>query len=133
MNKLQRRKVYNAARRARRWAERNWRSYYCHEDMCGLCGVAAARLLIELRRDGIHARIACSDEHAFVIYRGHIIDVTATQFGEPEVLIRTYPKEEFHNWHYHATFRSVRSFVAFQEREGWPSDQIITNPNGPVV
>lgn len=106
MNKVQKRKVYNAARRARRWAERNWQSYYCDETFCGLCGVAAAQLLTELQKDGIYAKIACSDEHAFVLYRGYVIDVTATQFGEPKILIKPYPQEEFHNWHYHDTFRS---------------------------
>lgn len=98
-----------------------------------MCGIAASHLLLELRKEGIYARIACSDRHAFVIYRGHVIDVTATQFGEPEIVIRTLPEKLFHNWQYSNTFRSVKSFVDHQTEVGWPSEQIITNPKGPVV
>jgi hypothetical protein len=117
-------KLYNAARRARRWAEKNWQLYHCTEDMCGLCGVAAVQLWQELKKDGIRATIACHDYHAFVLYKEYIIDVTATQFNLPKVLIRKrnrFDREDYEHTH---TFRSAKRFIEHQQLSGWPEDQI---------
>lgn len=121
-------KLYNAARRARRWAEKNRQSYYCTDDMCGLCGVAAVKLWEELRKDGIKAQIACHDYHAFVLYRGYIVDVTATQFKLPKILIckKQYLKKE--DYKYTHTFRSPKKFIEHQRLTGWPEDQIYKAP-----
>jgi hypothetical protein len=47
----------------------------------GFCGRSAAQMFLECRRKGINVQIANARGHAFCTYAGHVIDVTATQFG----------------------------------------------------
>ena len=83
----------------------------------GLCGRAAVQLFLECKREGIHIRIAnARGYHAFCVYAGHIIDVTATQFHKlgvpwPKVLIKPISKVPYSYHDILAKYRSVFSAV----------------------
>lgn len=48
----------------------------------GYCRRASVQLLLIGRELGKEIQIAASDHHCFNIYKGYIIDITATQFGK---------------------------------------------------
>lgn len=51
-------------------------------DLCSFCDRASIQLFLASKRYGIDGvKIVCSDHHVYNVYNGHIIDVTATQFG----------------------------------------------------
>lgn len=129
MNAIEKRKCLNAARRARRAVER-YRDEYNRAnkdlqicaDLEGLCAIASVKLFNELQKEGIKATIVEGDCHAFVMYKGYVIDVTAEQFGEPFIVCRPFVSTEW--WEVQAYFKTVKSFIAHQKRVGWPDDQI---------
>jgi hypothetical protein len=124
MNVAEKRKCYNAARRARRWAEANWHRFEVFdEDLEGMCGIASCILLQELEKEGIDAKIYEAECHAYVMYDGYIIDVTATQFGGPKIMFRRRKKEESYEWYAGKSFTSAKAFVKHQRAVGWPSGQ----------
>lgn len=125
MNAIQRRKCYNAARRARRWVRKKSMSLpYHRDDLGGMCGIAAVRLLKELYREGVRGRIVEGDGHAFVMYKDYILDVTATQFDGPRIVLRKYRPDEPAWWHARNAFRSSKLFMEHQVRTHWSTDQI---------
>jgi hypothetical protein len=120
----QHRTIYNAARRARRWTEKNWRRYRAVGDMCGMCGVSSTYLLKLLKKEGIRARIMAGDGHAYVQYKGYIIDVTATQFGNGKIVFRKRRKLESSEYRCDLGFRTPEAFIEHQEEVGWASEQV---------
>lgn len=117
------------------------RSNYFPSDCAGLCGIAAARLFQRLKKHGYVPKIAYSQNHCFVLCNGYIVDVTATQFnGEFETtptvvvaidyvkrLLREYgteAHEDLYYWIPTKTFTSIRSFILWQKRTGWDTQQI---------
>lgn len=66
------------ARIVRRYYEEH---HYCGSDLAGCC-FRASRQLFKLAEDcGIRTEIGLGECHAFVLYGGKVVDVTATQFG----------------------------------------------------
>lgn len=60
-------------------------------DLGGYCGRAAIQLYLACKKSGIKIKIIEGIGHAYNEYNGHIIDITATQFGKyPKVHIRKY-------------------------------------------
>lgn len=129
MNAIELQTCHNAALRARRKTEkiqRHNRSLF-DKDLTGLCGVASVILWKELKKDKITAQIIANDEHAFVMYKGHILDVTATQFSRsnPQVLIKPRPMQGNESWWcIQDKFRSAKSFMEYQKSVDWPGEQI---------
>jgi hypothetical protein len=63
------------------------------DDMCGLCAIAAIELALRFRKYGYkNARAVWGyldgewGDHCWVELDGEIFDVTATQFGAPEIV-----------------------------------------------
>ena len=122
-------KVQEIATRVRKWAERSniGRGKPFPSDLCGMCAIAAAKLFTELKKEGFDARIVTNDHHCFVQIRDWIIDVTATQFGQPPVL---FIRRQLMNrsmdktwWRANKSFRSARDLRDYQIKVGWPQEQ----------
>src|SRR5258705_13818491 len=80
--------------RARYWAEdyvqEEWNegNEWFDNDLCGMCAIASAKLWLELKAVGYEPMIVWSPvEHFFVLLDGHVIDITATQYNESEIVI----------------------------------------------
>ena len=135
--------IKKIAQHTRAWAMRNrcWSKNgrvvddngvysYFPKDLCGMCGIAAARLFTNLQDAGYQPQLAMRnssyDGHCFVIVDGFIVDVTATQFGlKPVEIVPLLPKPKrpiF--WRETSLFDSVQQLVVRQKRSGWPDDQI---------
>jgi hypothetical protein len=57
-------------------------SEYGPSNLCGYCCRAAAQLFLAAQRHGINGvQMVLGSGHVYNIYNGHIVDVTATQFG----------------------------------------------------
>lgn len=60
-------------------------------DLCGACAIASYTLWRVLRAAGSDATFVSNtdgdDAHCWVEAHGHVIDITATQYGGPEVAI----------------------------------------------
>src|SRR3990167_11485989 len=76
--------IRSVARRVRRYLDRVAIEDGFSEDLNGLCGKAAAILYHALEHAGFNPKIAHTLGHAFVLCEGYIVDVTATQFGQPD-------------------------------------------------
>lgn len=62
------------------------------EDLCGACAIASVALCEVLRHKGYKATLMATESenmgcHFWVEVSGYIIDITATQFGGPQVAI----------------------------------------------
>ena len=100
----------------------------------GFCAHGAVLLYQALSGLGLRPQLAVSEDddscgHCFVLCEGHIVDVTATQFGKSEVEILAYsqdPQDELFPWFWRARqlFDSPQELAAFLEDEGWPAEQI---------
>ena len=96
------------ALQTRRWAERVQKVKPGSErvfddrfgkDLSGFCLRASARLAHQLEKRGIRTKIVLASggggwggQHAYVIARNHILDVTATQFKGPKVRVLPYKR-----------------------------------------
>jgi hypothetical protein len=80
MNQAEKNLIRNIAKRVRRRAERYADQKGFTDDLAGLCAHASTVLRDELKKVGIRARLAGNMYHAFLTYKGYVIDVTATQF-----------------------------------------------------
>lgn len=102
-------------------------------DLCGMCAIATGKLLTELHKAGIKRAVAHSTHsHCYVMVDDTIVDVTATQFSQEEVLVITKSalrqrirNGDVRNWWKvgtrHTTAASLRKH---QQRVGWIDEQI---------
>lgn len=114
-------------------------------DLQGMCGIAAARIFHELTMRGhgpgteTDTLIAASDGHAFatanVLVNGQaqrmVLDVTATQFKRPPIVLRPveYAQHDVdwgsHKfWSHKQTFKSQRELAKWQQEARWPAKQV---------
>lgn len=117
-------KIRKIARLVRKAFEVIAKTQGYHDNLGGLCGRAATQLFLECRRQGISIRLAATDGHAFCVYCGYIIDVTATQFTHenfwwPKIVIQPIP-EGFRPWYHNprVVYRSVCSAVKGTKKWG---------------
>jgi hypothetical protein len=80
MTKLDR--VKKIAAQVRQAFEEIARTQGYRSDLGGLCGRATAQLYLACRRKGIKIKMWRGLGHAFNECDGHIVDITATQFGK---------------------------------------------------
>ena len=109
-----RRIIFNAARRIRRELEklvvRGGGSRLDADELEGFCGIASARLLKHLQAAGLDAKVIeappGSYSHFFIEVEGYLVDITASQFGKPRIVIRRLssvnPDEDWF-WRKHKT------------------------------
>lgn len=58
--------------------------------LAGLCGYASLMLSSALEKKGYHAQIIQGRGHWFVECQGFLMDITASQFGQPSVVVKDY-------------------------------------------
>lgn len=114
------------ASETRRWAKRSRKHF--DDDLCGMCAIASARLHANITAQGLSAVIAIrnkiDDGHCFVIAYGHVIDITATQFGLKPVEIRPLSVAvKYSFWRKTKIVKDSKELVVFQKKAGWPLDQ----------
>lgn len=116
-------KITKIMKRVRKWAEKvqAQNPYSYGADLCGLCAVASKELARRLQKHGYKCQLACNDFHCFVLYKGRVLDVTATQFRKPEIYISRYLGGD---WTPEAIFDSVEELTDYQYRVDWPEHQI---------
>ncbi len=88
------------AARARQEFVRLNKSY--RADLLGACGEASVFLANTLKKEGFSPKIALGKGHFFVICDAWLIDITASQFGEDDVVVaqlddinRRHPKKDW--------------------------------------
>lgn len=58
----------------------------------GLCGYGAVMLHEALNKNNLKTKIAAGGGHWFAVCGDYLVDVTASQFGQPQVVVRDYNK-----------------------------------------
>lgn len=58
----------------------------------GACAIASAFIFNALEQAGYEAAIVSGRGHTFVVCEGWLVDITATQFGQPGIVVRDYEK-----------------------------------------
>jgi hypothetical protein len=128
------RKIVKVARAVRKWAEAEQRkTNWYPESLCGMCARAAAKLAATLRAAGFNTSIRVMTyncAHASVLLNNtYIVDVTATQFGEPPVVIARRLKVGFRfKWWWrevnlHSEHEDLKTFSVWQRLKGWCETQ----------
>jgi hypothetical protein len=75
------------------FAERNPGGRFSTEpNLAGMCGYGSVMLYEALSEAGFKPKIAAGHGHWFVVCEGYLVDATATQFGQPKVVVRNYEK-----------------------------------------
>lgn len=93
-------RVQAIAAGVRRWCEEiaTHDAGRCYDRrLMGLCAIATAKLFVELQHAGIEAEmVQAFDEdvedtgHCFVLVQHHVVDVTASQHGHEDIVIRPW-------------------------------------------
>jgi hypothetical protein len=129
MNRELRKRVYAIAKRVRSWTQRkaDEKNFNPH-NLCGWCAISAAELHRQLSRENISAELHYTGNHCFAVVEDHIVDVTATQFGEFEdVEINIiHLKEAGEYWYYEsdAIFRDPLDLRKHQLKNKWVKREI---------
>ena len=97
-------------------------------DLCGMCGIAAAKLHQNLTDAGIRCVIGVrnrkDDAHCFVIAGGFVVDVTATQFlRKPVEIVPLLESEKHSYWRKTSIAKNTAELLKIQQRSGWPVEQ----------
>ncbi len=77
--------ILAVAREVRQWAEDFQQEHpkaFPRDTLKGLCAVCAVRLFVCLQRAGHKPTYVENGWHAFVLCRGWVVDIAATQFGD---------------------------------------------------
>lgn len=111
-------KIKEVANQTRRWAERYAANNYFPRDLTGVCAIAATKLFLDLQKNGFKdIHIVENTEHAFVVCEGHIVDVTATQFGLGSIVIEPKSKKPNYTfWKTDRKFKTANGFMKYQNR-----------------
>ena len=83
-------KIARACRKTLEDGNAKLRLYAPH--MNGACLTASVALFDELTAAGFKPILISSQTHMFVVCDGHMVDITATQFGHPCVIVQPYEK-----------------------------------------
>ena len=125
-------KIITAAEATRKWAEENYVRHNASENLCGLCAIASSRLWQNLQMRGIKSRLMMSNlerhsfYHVFVEHDGLLIDVTATQFGEEEIVIKPIETSSECPWYWEPmyVFDTPVALQQHQNETDWVHEQI---------
>jgi hypothetical protein len=109
----------------------------CQYSLAGYCARASTVLSELMNLYGFKNVICYGEEHVYVEWKNHIIDITATQFSNKfgKTMVRT-PKslkafckqtnnvsEQNWNWENRISFYCAQSFINWQIEEEWPEEQ----------
>lgn len=129
MNKNLLSRVFSVAQQVRIWThERAVRAKYNSHNLSGWCAISSAHLFRELRKAKITAELHYVSGHCFVVVEDHVVDVTATQFGEftKTPILILHLKEAEQHWFYKTEkiFENPTELREHQLKEKWPRCQI---------
>jgi hypothetical protein len=114
---------------ARAWAEhRNEQLDYAYDnDLGGMCAIASAHLLTQLHGAGFKAAHAVGNHgHYFVMWRGWVVDITASQFSKPDVyIVRHRDLSEEGEWKIEDICKTAWEIRSTQLKHKWPSGQTV--------
>ncbi len=117
--------VLAIAKKVRSWAEEKALEWEFPSDLMGMCAIASAKLHESLKHAGFPSKIGYNPDHCFVIYKGFVLDVTATQFKEEEpVMVARRNDYWFHNEEH--VFADVVNLKRIQRQHRWPRSQRVT-------
>lgn len=127
---------------ARKWGEDLVKKSPNFTDLRGMCGLVSRKIHKDLKKRNVESKLAyinnSSYQHIFVIVSGktdnnvrikkdHIVDVTASLFGEDDVCIldlSTYDPISQPWWNYDQAYASENSLILRQKKDKWPRYQI---------
>ncbi len=121
--------VKDLATCTRNWAEDTRDRVHAPSDLMGMCAIASAHLHRVLKDVGVKTTIAANDGHVFLLLRGCVLDVTATQFDGhddrpyPRVFYRRHKLIQLENhlrWRSHWDVRY--EFSTIEELNRWQRD-----------
>lgn len=105
--------------------------------LSGMCAIASTKIKLLLNNKNIDSKICVGEAHCFVKHGRYILDVTASQFGYPNIFcikthtrdyrdfITEYPKYTcYKHWRIVRKFDKVDEFLEYQFRVNWPETQI---------
>lgn len=91
MSKTEKQRIRRVAYMVREWAENYAKNHGFSDTLESMCGIGSYVLWSRLRAAKILAYIVVNDCHAFVEVKGHLVDITATQFGfHRRVILRSF-------------------------------------------
>jgi hypothetical protein len=104
-------------------------------DLCGCCAIASGIMFERLKKEFPSVEIVMSersggDSHCFILYKEYIFDITASQFGCPDVCIfkqEKFEMEESGHWFWYGDrtyFNDVKKLKEYQNEGRWPYEQI---------
>jgi hypothetical protein len=99
----------------REWTEEQSAFLGFPTDMTGMCAASSAELFTRMTELGYDCRLAVNDRHAFVLYGTSVLDVTASQFGKPDICLAKVGSEEY--WKADRTFECIEDFE--NHLSGW--------------
>ena len=140
MKKTTRDLVYTLATDVRYWAEGKAGKH--NQELCGWCAKASAELWRRLHahnpRMSIKICLASNEwmSHVFLQIEDHIVDVTASQFGEfrgvPVVIEHERELQHVEYFQVEDIFLNPNELIAYQKKTRWPPDQIAYNMPGTI-
>ena len=108
----------------RKWAEGVAEEFGYHSCLTGLCAIVSKELFVRLKANGYRCKIGYNNGHCFIIYKNRIFDLTATQFGKPEIYIFSLSVKTPSNWKIKRAFYSAKNLSDYQIEKSWPDEQI---------
>lgn len=99
--------------RARTYARR----FNYPKDLCGLCHIAA---LATFRKLGGHIEIDHAGEHCWAVVDGFVVDVTATQFDGPPVVVSAGRAQPYFVYTPGRVYKTERGFRNALREWDWP-------------
>ena len=125
-------RVHEIALEVRSWCEKEADKAGRPDSLMGYCAIASAELFRRLEKAGIFAEIhmqtGFDGSHVYLVVEDHVVDVTATQFGEfryqPVVIIHYKEAEQHYFYQSDEIFGTPKDLRKFQARAKWPNNQI---------
>lgn len=116
------------------------------EGLCGFCALGSRLLFRALKREGLSPELVLAIwpedhfawyltrptitqeqySHCYVLCEGYVLDVTASQFGQPNVVVRrkhSAARERF--WRPSARYRSEGGLIYRLRRDGWGEGHLL--------
>ena len=122
-------KIRCIAKDVREWAENYAFENDFPDDLCGVCAIASGELWRRLADARIKSQIYRDYEHShcFIVCDNHIVDVTASQFGQENIVIKHVndrtDKEINYYWNMAKFYNTVKDFKIYQTKVKWAKEQ----------
>lgn len=103
------------------------------DNLYGFCAKASAYLFSDLLVEGyypnLHVAHLSDQYHVFLSVNSHIIDITASQFGEDNVVIQPMVNQALKPfWHMDYTCTNLNDLHVYLTSLNWAADQLFERP-----